>query len=59
MFLAKVKSHFPFLGSKDIESGLQSGVTRTPTLFINGIRYTDAWKMEALLAAITKAVNLL
>ncbi len=45
--------------NKDIESGLQSGVTRTPTLFMNGIRYTDAWKMEALLAAITKAVNLL
>ena len=38
--------------TEDVESGLRSGVTTTPTLFINGIRYNDAWNVESLLAAI-------
>jgi protein-disulfide isomerase len=38
--------------NEDIESGLRSGVTTAPTLFINGIRYNDAWNLESLLAAI-------
>jgi protein-disulfide isomerase len=40
---------------KDIESGLQSGVTTAPALFINGIRYRDRWNMEPLMAAIITA----
>jgi protein-disulfide isomerase len=37
---------------KDIESGLQSGVTTAPALFINGIRYHDRWSIDRLMAAI-------
>lgn len=43
--------------NQDIESGLRSGVTTTPTLFINGIRYNDAWNVESLLAAIATIEN--
>lgn len=43
--------------NEDIESGLRSGVTTTPTLFINGIRYNDAWNVESLLAAIARIEN--
>jgi protein-disulfide isomerase len=43
--------------NEDVESGLRSGVTTTPTLFINGIRYNDAWNVESLLAAITRIEN--
>lgn len=41
--------------NEDIESGLYSGVTATPALFINGIRYSDRWKIEQLMAAIITA----
>ncbi len=44
--------------TEDVKSGLSSGVTTTPTLFINGIRYNDAWNVESLLAAITRIENL-
>lgn len=37
---------------QDIESGLQSGVTTAPALFINGIRYRDRWNIDQLMAAI-------
>jgi protein-disulfide isomerase len=43
--------------NEDIESGLRSGVTTTPTLFINGIRYNDTWNLESLLAAIARIEN--
>ncbi len=43
--------------NEDIESGLQSGVTSAPTLFINAIRYTSGWNMEQLMAAIVTASN--
>jgi protein-disulfide isomerase len=36
----------------DIESGLQSGVTTAPALFINGIRYRYRWNIDRLMAAI-------
>ena len=39
--------------NKDIESGIQSGVTLAPALFINGIQYTNQWSIEQLLAAIS------
>jgi protein-disulfide isomerase len=36
----------------DIESGIRSGVTDAPALFINNIRYTGRWKMTELMAAM-------
>ncbi|WP_341529873.1 DsbA family protein [Nostoc sp. UHCC 0302] len=41
--------------NQDIESGLHSGVTAAPALFINGIRYSDRWNSEQLMAAIATA----
>ncbi|WGV25809.1 DsbA family protein [Halotia branconii] len=41
--------------NEDIESGLHSGVTTAPALFINNIRYTGRWKMTQLMAAIAAA----
>ncbi|MCC3606818.1 MAG: DsbA family protein [Microcoleus sp. PH2017_29_MFU_D_A] len=41
--------------NKDIESGLQSGVTTAPALFINGTRYRDRWNIEQLITAIVAA----
>ncbi|MEI2583753.1 DsbA family protein [Scytonema sp. PRP1] len=41
--------------NQDIESGLLSGVTAAPALFINGIRYLGRWKIEQLMAAIVTA----
>ncbi|PHM06350.1 DsbA family protein [Nostoc sp. 'Peltigera malacea cyanobiont' DB3992] len=48
--------------NEDIESGLNSGVTAAPALFINGIRYSvgvaqprHRWKIEQLMAAIITA----
>jgi protein-disulfide isomerase len=38
----------------DIKSGRQSGVIKTPTLFINGLKYNDDQSLEALLAAVVK-----
>lgn len=38
--------------NEDIESGLLSGVTTAPALFINGIQYVSCWNMEQLMAAI-------
>ncbi len=43
--------------NKDIESGSQSGVTAAPALFINGIRYSDRWNIERLIAAIITISN--
>jgi protein-disulfide isomerase len=41
--------------NQDIESGIQSGVTTAPALFINGMRYIDRWSIEQLTAAIVNA----
>ena len=41
----------------NIESGYQSGVESAPALFINGIRYTDRWTVEQIMAAIVAASN--
>jgi protein-disulfide isomerase len=41
--------------NQDIESGTHSGVTATPALFINGIRYTNRWNLKELIAAIVTA----
>jgi protein-disulfide isomerase len=39
----------------DIEGGIQSGVTTTPALFINGIRYVGHWNTTELMAAMITA----
>jgi protein-disulfide isomerase len=36
-------------------SGVESGVTGTPTFFINNVRLADSWKLENLMAAINKS----
>jgi protein-disulfide isomerase len=36
----------------DIESGLHSGITTAPALFINNIRYTGRWRMTELMTAV-------
>ncbi|MEG4989836.1 DsbA family protein [Microcoleus sp. BR0-C5] len=41
--------------NEDIEGGIQSGVTTTPALFVNGIRYTGHWNTTELMAAIIAA----
>jgi protein-disulfide isomerase len=39
----------------DIESGLRSGVTTAPALFINEVRYNGRWNKAQLMAAIVTA----
>jgi protein-disulfide isomerase len=41
--------------NEDIEGGIQSGVTTTPALFINGIRYTGHWNTTELMVAMIAA----
>ena len=41
--------------NEEIESAIHSGVTTTPALFINGIRYIGHWNTTELLAAIVTA----
>jgi protein-disulfide isomerase len=40
---------------EDIQSGEESGVTKTPTFFINGDRYDDSWDLDSLLGALDEA----
>ncbi len=40
---------------EDSESGLHSGVTAAPALFINNIRYTGRWKIAELMTGIVAA----
>jgi protein-disulfide isomerase len=42
---------------RDIASGMDSGVVSTPALFINGVRYRDAFELEPLLVAIVGAAH--
>jgi protein-disulfide isomerase len=39
----------------DIESGIQSGVIKTPTFFINGLKYNDDQPLETLLETVVQA----
>ncbi|BAY50367.1 DSBA oxidoreductase (plasmid) [Scytonema sp. HK-05] len=41
--------------NEDIEGGIESGVTTTPALFINGIRYTGHWNTTEFMAAMIAA----
>ena len=43
---------------EDIESAKSSGVTGTPGIFINDIRYDGPWDFESLLEAIEKPLGL-
>ncbi|BAY26480.1 hypothetical protein NIES2100_62960 [Calothrix sp. NIES-2100] len=43
--------------NQDIASGMDSGVVSTPALFINGVRYRDAFELEPLLVAIVGAAH--
>ena len=40
---------------RDFDSAIQSGVKKTPTLFINGFRYEGALEYDALAAALLSA----
>jgi protein-disulfide isomerase len=40
---------------RDLESGLASGVKKTPTLFINDVRYEGPLEYDALVAALLSA----
>jgi protein-disulfide isomerase len=42
---------------EDFTSGIASGVARTPTFFINGVRYRGEADLDGLLAAIEEAGN--
>lgn len=42
---------------KDFESGILSGVNRTPTFFINGIRHNGGYEVEELNAAIGEVIQ--
>lgn len=43
--------------SKDFESGLRSGVNRTPTFFINGVKYEGEWGGDQLLLHLKRVLN--
>lgn len=45
------RTHLPVVRAH-LQAGLSSGVTGTPTFFIDGVRYTGPHEREALLAAI-------
>ncbi len=47
----------PFVSriEEDLQSGLDSGVSGTPTFFINGALYPGSWEREALLTALAEA----
>jgi protein-disulfide isomerase len=43
--------------SADLVSGMRSGVTATPTFFINGARQAGSVRFETLLAAVRSAAQ--
>jgi protein-disulfide isomerase len=42
---------------EDFLSGVQSGVTKTPTFFINGLLHGGPWDLETLTAALVAAAD--
>ena len=40
---------------EDFMSGVRSGVSGTPTFFINGVRYDGEYSLDALARAVQKA----
>ncbi|MGG6263026.1 DsbA family protein [Leptolyngbya sp. AN03gr2] len=56
-FLAEMTSDYHIARVQaDIESGLQSGVIKTPTFFINGLKYSDQQCLETLLETVICAL---
>ena len=57
-FEREIREH-TYLGKvrEDFESGVASGVTQTPSFFINGVRYRGEADLDSLLAAIEEAGN--
>jgi protein-disulfide isomerase len=55
-FLSEMTSdcHMPRVNT-DIENGIQSGVNKTPTFFINGFKHNDNQSLGALIEAIVQA----
>jgi protein-disulfide isomerase len=43
--------------SDDFRSGIRSGVTGTPSFFLNGFRYDGSWEFEALSSAIRRVMD--
>ena len=41
---------------RDIEDGRENGVTATPTLFVDGLRYDGAWDYHSMLEALERPV---
>jgi len=41
---------------EDLEEGRANGVTGTPTLFVNGVRYDGAWDLYSLLESLERPV---
>jgi protein-disulfide isomerase len=57
-FLRNLSEHvFACKVQADFRSGVENGVTGTPTFFINGVRLHDSWQMDTLLTAIEQARN--
>ena len=44
------------LVEEDLEEGRSNGVTGTPTLFVDGVRYDGAWDFYSLLEAVDRPV---
>jgi NhaA family Na+:H+ antiporter len=44
--------------NEDFASGVESGVTGTPTFFINGVRYHGAWDLDSLVEAIEQPLGI-
>jgi protein-disulfide isomerase len=42
--------------NKSLKSGIESGVEGTPTFFINGERYEDAWDLDTLSSFLKKSL---
>jgi len=49
-----IDDHVPRVQA-DIESGIQSGVIKTPTFFINNVKYSDNCGLDELIEAIIPA----
>lgn len=57
-FLHDVSQHiFANQIREDFLSGIRSGVNRTPTFFINSVRYDEQWNPDTLNTAIHQAVK--
>src|SRR5258707_6175496 len=44
---------------EDVQEGKRNGVTGTPTIFIDGIRYDGAWDFYSMLEALERPVGTL